>query len=96
MAVVHLVLQFTADIIPQNYLLGKKQSNQFMDYICKLRLQQVCYYLMSSDKNIGEIAQLCGFCTPNYLIKLFRRAFNRTPMEYRKQRTRFPRPYDGE
>ena len=67
-----------------------------MDYICKLRLQQVCYYLMTSDKNIGEIAQLCGFCTPNYLIKLFRRQFGKTPLEYRRQRTRFPRPYDGE
>ena len=67
-----------------------------MGYIHKLRLQQVCYYLMTTDRNIGEIAQLCGFCTPNYLIKLFRRTYGKTPVEYRKQWTRFPRPYDSE
>ena len=59
-----------------------------MEYIRKLRLKQVCYYLETTDKTIGEIAQLCGFCTPNYLTELFHREFGETPQIYRQSRTR--------
>lgn len=54
-------------------------------YIQKLRLQQACHYLIRSGKNIDEIAQLCGFSSSNYLIKLFRREFNLTPRQYRAE-----------
>ena len=56
-----------------------------IEYIQKRRLQQVCHYLIRSDKNIDEIAQLCGFNSANYLIKLFRREFELTPRRYRDE-----------
>jgi len=55
-----------------------------LEYILQVRFQQVCYYLAASNLSIGEIAAKCGFCTPNYLIKLFRRQFGMTPLLYRK------------
>ncbi len=56
-----------------------------MEYLFKIRLQQVRHYLATSDFSIGEIAEKCGFCTPNYLIKLFRREQGVTPGKYRKE-----------
>lgn len=56
-----------------------------MEYVLRLRLQQVCHYLTASALSIGEITALCGFCSPNYLIKLFRRQLGITPAQYRKE-----------
>ena len=55
-----------------------------MEYLLKIRLLQVQYLLASSSKSMGEIAAESGFCTANYMIKLFRRAYGITPAQYRK------------
>lgn len=54
-----------------------------MEYLLKVRLLQVCHYLSSTNLSIGEIAGFSGFCTPNYLIKIFRRELGITPAQYR-------------
>ena len=54
------------------------------EYIMKRRMQAVCRYLTETNKNIAEIAELTGFCTPNYLIKTFRQLHKMTPTDYRK------------
>ena len=56
-----------------------------MEYLFKERLVQVRHFLAETDLSIGEIATRCGFCTPNYLIKLFRRELGITPAQYRKE-----------
>ncbi len=56
-----------------------------MEYLLKVRLQQVRHLLKTSDFTIGEIAGRCGFCTANYLIKLFRRELGITPAQYKKR-----------
>ena len=48
---------------------------------------------MLSRKNILALRNLVKQLR---LIKLFRRTYGKTPVEYRKQWTRFPRPYDSE
>ncbi|MDD3886246.1 MAG: AraC family transcriptional regulator [Victivallaceae bacterium] len=56
-----------------------------MEYLQKVRLLQVKNFLASSELPIDQIAGKCGFCTPNYLIKIFRREFGITPSQYRKK-----------
>ncbi|WWR15514.1 AraC family transcriptional regulator [Lachnospiraceae bacterium JLR.KK008] len=38
-----------------------------------------------TQKNIEEISVLCGFHSPAYFIRMFRRAENMTPLEYRRK-----------
>ncbi len=56
-----------------------------MEYLFKVRLVQVRHFLAETDLSIGEVATRCGFCTPNYLIKLFRRELGITPAQYRNE-----------
>ncbi len=56
-----------------------------MEYLLKVRLLKVCDYLTMTDLSIGEISGLCGFCSANYMIKLFRREIGITPAQYRKE-----------
>ena len=57
-----------------------------MKYLLKARLHQVQHYLVSTELSINEIAALSGFCSANYLIKLFHRELGITPSQFRKQR----------
>ena len=57
-----------------------------MQYLQKTRLFQVQHYLATTNLSIGEIAELTGFCTSNYLIKIFHRELGITPAQYRKAR----------
>lgn len=59
-----------------------------MEYLLNVRLQQVRHFLKTSDLSIAEIADRCGFCDANYLIKLFRRELGITPTRYRKENIR--------
>ena len=55
-----------------------------MEYLLKIRLLQVQSLLASSTKSMNDIAAECGFCTANYMIKQFRRAYGITPSKYRR------------
>ena len=57
-----------------------------MKYLLKARLFQVQHLLASTELSISEIAALTGFCSANYLIKLFHRELGITPSQFRKQR----------
>ena len=55
-----------------------------MAYLQKVRLLKVCDMLSMSDLPVQNIADVCGFCSPNYMIKLFHREFGTTPEQFRK------------
>ncbi len=57
-----------------------------MRYLLNTRLFLVQHHLTATDLSINEIAGLTGFCTANYLIKIFHRELGVTPAQYRKQR----------
>lgn len=57
-----------------------------MRYLLKTRLFLVQHHLTTTNLSIGEIAGLTGFCTADYLIKIFHRELGLTPIQYRKQR----------
>ena len=54
----------------------------------KMMLSKAATMLESSDKSIQEIADACGFATPNYFIAMFYHQMKTTPERYRSRRGR--------
>lgn len=54
-----------------------------MSYLIMLRLEKARALLEDKSLSIEEIADLCGFCDSNYLIRSFRSRFGVTPTKYR-------------
>lgn len=53
------------------------------EYSMRLRLDMARGLLETSDLQLKDIAQKCGFCDTNYLIRLFKRRFRVTPGKHR-------------
>ncbi|MCL1859712.1 MAG: AraC family transcriptional regulator [Oscillospiraceae bacterium] len=53
-------------------------------YLMKTRLNKSCRFLEEQDLTIHYISTVCGFFDDAYFIKQFKRYFNMTPGEYRK------------
>ncbi|MBO5667939.1 MAG: helix-turn-helix domain-containing protein [Lentisphaeria bacterium] len=56
-----------------------------MAYLQHIRLLKVCDMLTMTDAPVQNIAEECGFCSPNYMIKLFHREIGVTPEQFRKR-----------
>ncbi len=54
-------------------------------YLHKVRIQKACELLTESQKSIGEIALLCGFCDSNHLAKIFHSVTGTTPFAFRRK-----------
>lgn len=52
----------------------------------KMMLSKAVAMLESSDKSVQEIADACGFVTPNYFIAMFYHQMKTTPERYRSRR----------
>lgn len=59
-----------------------------VDYLTQIRIKNARQMLSFSDKDIGEVAQLCGFHSAAYFCNLFKRITGESPSEFRKQRHR--------
>ena len=56
-----------------------------LQFVLKLRIQEACKLLKSSDLNIGEITFRCGFNDQNYLARCFNKFIGTSPSQYRKR-----------
>lgn len=54
------------------------------NYIQKIRVQNACQILKTTDTGIAEIAVSCGFNSVSYFNKIFREWMDCSPGEYRK------------
>ncbi|MGG4267226.1 bifunctional transcriptional activator/DNA repair enzyme AdaA [Peribacillus simplex] len=54
------------------------------EYIQRLRLEQACRFLESSEQPITEIGLAVGFSSTPYFLTLFKRKIGKTPSGYRK------------
>lgn len=55
--------------------------------LIELRLKQAKHLLINSTKTVEDIAVLAGFCHAPHLCRVFKKAFNQTPLAYRKAET---------
>lgn len=56
-----------------------------IEYLNQVKIKQACHLLLHTRKDMGEIADLCGFHSAAYFSKVFRKLMNQRPMEYRKK-----------
>ncbi|MDL2229397.1 helix-turn-helix domain-containing protein, partial [Treponema sp. OttesenSCG-928-L16] len=56
----------------------------FMHYLNAWRINKAITIMKDPRINIGETASLCGFPTPGYFAKIFRRYTGRTPSQHRE------------
>jgi len=55
-----------------------------MEWLNERRLQTACHLLASTSETVSEIAETCGFASPFYFSRVFRRHFGQSPINYRK------------
>ena len=59
----------------------------FIEYVNNYRINEACHELIRSDKTILRIAYDCGFDSLRNFNRIFKKATNITPSEYRTQKT---------
>jgi AraC-like DNA-binding protein len=64
----------------------KQVGESLQQYITKYKLTLIKYRLQNSDVTISEICDEFGFTDESHLTKVFRKHYNRTPSEFRKQK----------
>ena len=58
------------------------------DFLIRLRMQYAKQLLLDGDKQIREIAELCGSRNAYYFSNAFKQHFHMSPSDYRKSRTK--------
>lgn len=66
-------------------LFKRERGESFIDFVTRIRLERAAIYLSNSNLSITEIARSCGYDDPNYFSTVFRKKYQLTPNEYRKQ-----------
>ncbi len=71
-------------------LFRKREGVTFERYVLGLRLERAKQLLARTEHDVTRIASLCGFNSPQYFCRAFRRAVGRSPLAYRAS----PEPID--
>jgi YesN/AraC family two-component response regulator len=56
-----------------------------IDYLNTVRIKTACTYLETSDKDILEISELCGYNSSAYFSNVFKKVRGISPSQYRKK-----------
>lgn len=62
----------------------KKYHCSPMQYITHVKMEKAKYYLITSDMNITEIADACGYDDSNYFSRKFKQEFGVSPRDFKK------------
>lgn len=73
------------DIVTFYHLMTTNLYKSPRELARKLALQSAAHLLVTTDKTVEEIAELCHFYTPNYFMGCFFHEYKRTPKEYREK-----------
>lgn len=68
------------------YSLFKEKLNiGIAEYVRNIKLEESIKLLTESSHSINTIAKMCDFLSSNAYIKIFKKKYNMTPLEYRKK-----------
>ena len=59
-------------------------GKNYKDYICSTKLQNARTLLVTTDKNITEVAYETGFSSTSHFISSFKKEFGQTPKQFQK------------
>lgn len=65
-------------------LFREEAGINFLQYLNSYRLNKAAHLLKNTTLNISEVADSCGFPTPSYFTKIFRRYTDLSPREFRE------------
>lgn len=71
-----------------NYLskeIKKNTNKTYSQILQNIKLKQACFYLSKTNLPIQEITQKIGYTELSYFYHIFKKNFNLTPNEYRRQ-----------
>lgn len=71
-----------------SWLFRKETGYSFVHYVTKIRMERAVALLMNTDMKVAEIAAEIGYDDPNYFTTVFRKTYQESPLQYRKQRRR--------
>lgn len=74
-------------------LFKRETGTTIIEYLNTYRIYNAAMLLRSTDKSINEIAEKCGFDTPSYFIKVFKRLRGITPATYRENESEMQNQY---
>lgn len=64
----------------------RQQHNQsFNEYLTGRRMAEAARLLRQTDQKIGAVAKSVGYSNQRYFSRMFRRHYNRSPAEFRRQ-----------
>jgi AraC-like DNA-binding protein len=64
-------------------LFHKETGTRLIEHIHRRRIEKAKYLLGHTAMRVKEIAHACGFSTPDYFTRLFRRATRQAPRQFR-------------
>ncbi len=64
---------------------SRYMNTTFSAYITEKRMEKACLYLEKSQKQVKEIASLCGYPDYFYFCRVFQQQHSCTPSEWRKK-----------
>ncbi len=80
------------EFIGRNYIsqFWKNLTNMNLtDYITSIRTERAERMMLTTDKNINEVALSCGFSDSKYIYKGFKKWYEKTPSQHKKEYERY-------
>lgn len=66
-------------------ILKKNVGMTFSSYVNEIRLKEACRLLIETDLQVVEISINIGFGNVSHFNKVFKQAYQKTPLEYRRE-----------
>ena len=57
------------------------------DFVLKIKLQEACSLLESTNLTASEISYKLGYCNPNHFTRQFKSVYGKTPIAWRKEKS---------
>ena len=86
----HITLESLAEHFQYspNYLsrlIRQSTGKTFIQLVSQHKLQRAADFLKNTDMSIGDIAQIVGFGDPSHFIKSFKKEYDVSPAQFRKE-----------
>ncbi|NLG39190.1 MAG: helix-turn-helix transcriptional regulator, partial [Fibrobacter sp.] len=66
-------------------ILKKNVGMTFSSFVNEIRLKEACRLLIETDLQVVEISINIGFGNVSHFNKVFKQAYQKTPLEYRRE-----------